>query len=280
MLAASTLVPFITAGMFAGSAPAAVPGTATTLAAARAPAISVRQRAPDLPAPRCVDPAAIAAAQDYASHRPGSVSFAVLEHGTLRSFGGGRPYRSASIVKAMLLVADLRRHARSHTPLGPAARQRLASMIRVSSNTAATETFQLVGREAVVSVAQLVGMRNYSVGGWWGTSQVTASDQARFFGRLHAVLPRQYRPFARRLLRTVVPAQTWGGAAAARGRGYVTLFKSGWLPRTDGWVVHQGLRIERSGCTAGIAVLTGQQPSMTTGVASIEGVVRRLLRRN
>lgn len=239
------------------------------------------QRQPDaLPAaPRgqCVSDAAVARARTYARGRPGRVSFAVFEHGEVRSLGGGVRYRSASIVKAMVLVADLRRHARLHAPLSRSARARLASMIRVSDNHAATATFQLVGRGAVLQVAKLVGMRGYSVGNGWGTSQVTASDQARFFGRLQGALPPAYRAFGRRLLRTIVPSQTWGGARVARAHGYRTLFKSGWLPRKDGWVVHQGFRVERGGCTVGIAVLTGRQRTMGVGVASIRGVVERLL---
>jgi hypothetical protein len=232
-------------------------------------------RGPDAPH-RCIADAAIAEARTYAQSRPGSVSFAVFEHGTLRSHGGGVPYRSASVVKAMLLAADLRRHARSGAPLTTADRARLASMIRTSNNGAASKTFALVGRGEVLGVARAVEMRGYSVGTFWSSSQVTASDQARFFGRLHKALPPKYRAFGRRLLRTVVSSQTWGGARVARRAGYRTLFKSGWLPRSDGWVVHQGLRLERGGCSIGVAVLTGRQPNMSAGVESIRGVVERL----
>ncbi|MDO9352044.1 MAG: hypothetical protein Q7T55_00020 [Solirubrobacteraceae bacterium] len=250
-------------------APASAPAPSSPGSSGRGP--------DDLPKGQCIDDAAVARAGTYAAARPGSVSFAVFEHGTLRSIGGGVPYRSASIVKAMVLVADLRRHARSGRPLSKADRARLASMIRVSNNSAASKSFSIVGRGAVLEVARKVGMRGYSVGTYWSSSQVTAADQARFFGRLHSVLPKQYRAFGRRLLRTVVRSQTWGGARVARQAGYTTLFKSGWLPRTDGWVVHQGLRLERGGCSVGIAVLTGKQRTMSAGVESIRGVVQRLL---
>lgn len=232
---------------------------------------------PSVPKGRCIDDAAVARARAYARGRPGKVSFAVFEHATVRSSGGGVRYRSASIVKAMVLVADLRRHSRYGAPLTGADRSRLTAMIRRSDNVAATATFSRVGRDEVLRVARAVGMRGFSVGNWWGTSQVTASDQARFFGRLHSVLPVRYRAFARRLLRTIVHEQVWGGAPVARSHGYATLFKSGWLPRGDGWVVHQGLRVERGGCTLGLAVLTGKQRSMNAGITSIRGVVERLL---
>ncbi|MDQ8045043.1 MAG: serine hydrolase [Solirubrobacteraceae bacterium] len=225
----------------------------------------------------CISDARIASARRYARSRPGSVSFAVFVGGQIRSDEGSVRYRSASLVKAMLLVADLRRHAGDHAPLTRADRARLHAMIHVSDNAAATATYALVGSSGLTSVAHLAGMRNYTLRGSWGTSELTATDQARFWGRLNAVLPAQYRSYARSLLRGISAAQVWGGAPVARSHGYSTMFKSGWLPRTDGWVVHQGLRLERGRCTVGIAVLTGGDASMATGVASIRGVVSHLL---
>lgn len=237
-----------------------------------------RERAPDAPvAHRCVDDAAIARARRFARGRRGIVAFAVMERGEIRSLRGGVPMRSASLVKAMLLVADLRRHAAAHAGLSGADRGRLRRMITRSDNGAATATFELVGRGAVVQVARAAGMRRYRVGSYWSSSELTASDQARFWARLDALLPDRFEAYGRRLLRSIVPAQVWGGAPVARRHGYRTFFKSGWLPQPGGWVVHQGLRIERGSCRIGIAVLTRGQRSMEAGVASIRGVVARLL---
>jgi hypothetical protein len=250
--------------------------TPVAVAAATTTPTTVVENAPDQPK-MCVSDAAIKAARQYARSRPGSVSFAVFERSTLRSFGGGTPYRSASLVKAMLLTADLRRHASAHAALSSADRARLGSMIHVSDNAAATATFNLVGANAVRAVARLAGMRNYRVGYGWGTSQLTASDQARFWGRLNRMLPGTYREYARGLLRGISHDQVWGGAPVARSKGYATMFKSGWLPQPSGWLVHQGMRLERGHCTVGIAVLTGHQPSMAAGVETIRGVTARLL---
>lgn len=254
----------------------------TSLAGAGAPATAAgvppRKRAPDTPVVRrCVDDAAIRRARTYARHRPGTVAFAVMERGALRSERGGVPMRSASLVKAMLLVADLRRHAASGAALSGADRDRLRRMITVSDNGAATVTFNLVGRGAVLRVARAAGMRNYRVGNFWGSSQLTASDQARFWARLDRLLPDRHEAYGRLLLRSIVHAQVWGGAPVSRAHGYRTLFKSGWLPQPGGWFVHQGLRVERGSCRVGIAVLTGGQPSMQTGVTTLRGVVERLL---
>jgi Beta-lactamase enzyme family len=195
----------------------------------------------------------------------------------LRSYRGGVPMRSASLVKAMLLTAELRRHATSGTPLTAADRARLHRMITVSDNAAATATFNSVGRDAVLRLARAAGMRNYSVGFGWGTSQLTASDQARFWSHLDGLLPDRYQAYGRQLMRSISHAQVWGGAPVARAHGYRTMFKSGWLPQPTGWVVHQGLRIERGRCTVGVAVLTSRQPSMAAGITSIRGVVERLI---
>src|SRR4051812_26321217 len=74
------------------------------------------------------------AARHFAAHRHGAVSFAVVDsHG--RDRGGRHPALrrpSASVVKAMLLVAYLRAHARDR--LSPPARRLLSPMIRVSAN--------------------------------------------------------------------------------------------------------------------------------------------------
>ncbi|MBJ7470724.1 MAG: serine hydrolase [Solirubrobacteraceae bacterium] len=250
--------------------PLVLTGAVATAPVRRAPDRPVRPKA-------CVSSADIARARSYARGRPGRVSFAVYESGRIGSWGGGVSYRSASLVKAMLLVADLRRHDRLRAGLSSGARSRLSAMIRVSDNAQASATFNLVGANGLRSVARAAGMRNYTVAGYWGTSQLTASDQARFFGRLDGLLPARFRAYGRQLLRTVVPAQTWGGAPVARRHGFKTVFKSGWLPRTDGWVVHQGLQVRRGRCKVGLAVLTGGQPSMATGVGSIRGVVERLL---
>lgn len=274
------VVPLATTFFIASSLLAPV-GTGTLSAAPPtvAPtAKTVVRKAPDSAKPkRCVGEAAIKRARAYAVSRPGTVAFAVEEHGQLRSFRGGIPFRSASLVKAMLLVADLRRHAASHAPLTAGDRARLRRMITVSDNNAATATFNAVGRDAVLRVAKAAGMRRYTVGGYWGTSQLTASDQARFWSHLDELLPASQEAYGRRLLRSITHGQVWGGAPVARSHGFRTLFKSGWLPQPSGWFVHQGLRVERGSCRLGIAVLTRGGPSMEAGVASIHGVVERLI---
>ncbi|MEH3055079.1 MAG: hypothetical protein PGN13_13950 [Patulibacter minatonensis] len=227
---------------------------------------------------RCIGGAAFARARDVAVGRPGTVAFAVLERGRLQSFRGAVPLRSASLVKAMLLAADLRSHAAARAPLTATDRIRLRRMITVSSNRAATQTFGAVGGAAALGrLARAAGMRHFSVGGHWSSARLTAADQARFWRRLETLVPPAHRAFARGLLHGIVRDQTWGGARVARVAGFTTLFKSGWVKLDGGWIVHQGLRLERGPCTAGIAVLTARQPTMSDGVTTIRRIVTELV---
>lgn len=227
--------------------------------------------------PACMTDAAFSSARAYVRSRPGVVAFAVLERGRLRSVDGGVPFRSASLVKAMLLAADLRRHATQGTSLDAATRKRHHAMITRSSNVAAKETYRRVGAAGMEGVARAAGMRHFRDGGSWGLSLLTASDQARLWRQLHAVLPVRFRAYARELLGAIQRSQTWGTIRVARRAGYLALFKSGWLRRRDGWVVNQGVRLERGSCTIGLAVLSAQQPTMSDGVETMRGIAERLL---
>lgn len=230
------------------------------------------------PSPKaCISGDDFGRARGYARRRPGTVAFAVIENGKLRSERGGVPFRSASLVKAMVLAADLRRHARIGAWPDAGTRARHRAMITRSDNKVASAMFNRVGSRGLYAVARSVGMKRFRNGGYWGQSELTASDQARFFLYMNAAFPKRFQGYARNLLRSIVPSQTWGASRVARRKGFTTMFKSGWLPRSGGWVVHQGLRLERGRCTIGVAVLTGRQPSMSTGVETMRGIAERLL---
>jgi hypothetical protein len=204
----------------------------------------------------------------------GRVSWAVIDtRGRLHTRYGARHHRSASQTKAMLLVAYLRTRRGRAVPR--AMRRLLEPMIVVSDNRAASSVYAAVGDARLAALGRAAGMRRLRLNGTWSEVEITAADQARFFRRLDRLLPRRHRRYARRLLSSIVRAQSWGIPAVARRRGYRTFFKGGW--RTG--LVNQGARLEApNGRKVAIAVLTDGM-SFAAGTGTVAGVARRLLGR-
>src|SRR3954447_24542107 len=76
---------------------------------------------------------AVAQARAWAAHRAGRVSFALVDsHRRMRGVQSSRRFRSASVIKAMLLVADLER--RGDDALTDTEQRLLGPMIQRSSN--------------------------------------------------------------------------------------------------------------------------------------------------
>src|SRR5206468_12425988 len=95
---------------------------------------------PQRSAPALVPLAGVRGAQRYARARQGGVAFAeVGRDGRLRGLRTTVRFPSASVVKAMLLVAALR--SAGLRPLTMTERRLLGPMIRVSDNEAAEAVF-------------------------------------------------------------------------------------------------------------------------------------------
>jgi beta-lactamase family protein len=186
-------------------------------------------------------------------------------------------YSSASLVKAMLLVAYLDRRDVRHRRLRVGEKRLLGPMIRVSDNDAATAVYAQVGPAGLRKVARRSGMRRFAPNPVWGGCQVTALDQARFFSRIRHLIPQRHRAYALGLLRRIVSYERWG-IPHARPAGWRVYFKGGWFNDDDGWRVHQAALLERGGRHISIAVLTRGNPSLGYGAATISGVTARLLR--
>jgi len=223
--------------------------------------------------PPWVSDAAVRRARAYARRRAGRVSFAVAEPGArLRGRAVTRDYPSASVVKAMLLVAVLRAHR--HEALPGYERALLGPMIRYSDNAAASAVYASVGGGGLRGVARAAGMRRFADVGDWPGTRITAADQARLFLRLDAVVPPRHRRHARGLLAGIVREQRWGIAAVADRRGLRIRFKGGWRST----LAHQVARVERNGRFVALAVLTDGDPTTVYGEATIRGIAERLLR--
>jgi beta-lactamase class A len=225
---------------------------------------------------------AIRRAQDFAASR-GDVSFAVIDDSIgLRGYDQDRQFSSASVSKALLLAAELRRLDRDGLPLDAGTKALLEPMITYSDNGAADAVYAQVGDEGLEEVARRAGMTNFEpTPGFWGGDQVTAADLAKFFFRLEANLPGPHRAYAKRLLADVTPVERWG-IPQAIGHGWSVWFKGGWRPGgeegTSGAVTHQAaLLVHRGGERVALAVLTDEPPGDATGYEAIEGVTGRLL---
>jgi hypothetical protein len=175
----------------------------------------------------------------------------------------------------MFLTAYLQMLQAHHRALGAADRALLYPMIHESNNDAASAVLRIVGGAAVARVAREAGMRDYAPGvGWWAFTQTSAADQARFLAVLDRLVPARYYGYARYLMTTIEPEQSWGVPPVARPRWQV-IFKTGALPSRG--LFNEVARLERGGVRFDVAVFTDGDPSQAYGEETIEGVAARLL---
>jgi hypothetical protein len=217
-------------------------------------------------------------ATHFLAGRTGSASFAVVDDGgRVHGYRGSVQYSSASLVKAMLLVAYLNRKDVRRRDLRARERHLLGPMVRISDNDAATAIYARIGMAGLNRLAHRAGMRRFAAYPVWGGCQITARDQARFFSRIRSLLPARHRSYGLGLLRRIVSYERWGIPQSAPA-GWTPYFKGGWFPDGDGWRVHQAALLRKGGRRISIAVLTRGDPSLEYGAATISGVTSRLLR--
>jgi hypothetical protein len=228
------------------------------------------------PAPPPVLPAQaqLRAAGTWAAGRKGAVSWAVVDSaGRIHGRHAARRYPSASVTKALLLVAALRRTGGGRA-VPPDLAVQLSPMITISSNRAAHAVYRRVGGDAALrSVARAAKLRRLKLDGTWSDVGVSAGDVARFFLVADRLVPPRHRVYARRLLEGITRTQSWGVPRALRPKGWRVFFKGGWRRG----IVHQGALLERGGRRVAIAVLSDGNPSHDYGTATVHGIARRLL---
>ena len=217
----------------------------------------------------------VEAAGAFAEDRRGRVSFAVVSpDGRVRGRNLHARYSSASVVKAMLMVAYLNEGGVRERPLRQTDRDLLRPMVLRSDNRTATRVRDIVGNDALAKLARRARMRDFATSpGSWGQTQISAYDQARFFWRIHAYVPERHRAYARSLLGGIVERHRWG-LPPALPEGWRIYFKGGWVQPHR---VHQVALLERDRGRVAIAVLTEGGPSFEYGQRTIEGVGTRLL---
>jgi hypothetical protein len=183
------------------------------------------------------------------------------------------------VIKAMLLVAYLRKLDAAHRGLTSSDRAVLHPMIHVSDNHAATTIWGRVGNARLYRLAHLAGMTDFSICCIWASAHFSPADQAKFFFKQDSLIPPQFRHYARSLLSGISGAQSWGIPHVARPDGWHVFFKGGWRGTGRGQLVHQIARLEKGRTKFAMAVMTDGDPSMGYGITTIQGVTARLLSR-
>ena len=243
-----------------------------------ASALELQGEASGTPVAAYPSPGAVAAATRYLDSRAGRTSFAVVNSvGQLSGVRLHEHFETASVVKVMMLVAYLQMLGAHHRGLDANDSALLYPMIHISDNEAASAVLEIVGGAAVARVAREAGMADYAPGlGWWAYTQTSAADQARFFFALQQLIPPQFYGYARGLLSGIEPSQSWGVPPVARPQWQV-FFKTGALPEEG--LFNEAARLERPGLTFTVAVFTDDDPSMSYGEQTIEGLAATLLER-
>jgi beta-lactamase class A len=214
----------------------------------------------------------------YAKHRHGTVAFAVRTPAGAYGFRARRTFPSASVLKAMLLVAYVNQPSVGDRPLNTSEKRLLGPMIRRSDNAAASAIFVRVGPRRLSTLARRAGMRRFRPAApIWGLSRIDAEDQARFFLQIDHLIAPKHRDYAMSLLEHVTPSQRWGIALARRPPGWRLFFKGGWGSGT-GWVDHQAALLTKGTQRVSLAILTYADGSHAYGKETLRGVAKRLLR--
>ena len=255
----------------AGAAPAVSAPSPAPIAAAGAAALRVLAPLP----PPFPGPKAVAAAFAWAGERSGDVAAAVVDsNGHLTGYREHRAFQAASLAKAILLVAALRRDP---TP-DPSTEATLTTMIEQSDNASASAIFARVGAKGMRAIAKLAGMVDYEQGAGWIDTRVSAADQARFFYDYESYVPKAGRSLARRFLAGITPMQRWGMPAAAGPAGWTTYHKSGWLG-LDNRLMVQAAWLEKGNKRWALAVMTDDNPDRSYGWDTEKGITGLLLGR-
>jgi Beta-lactamase enzyme family len=218
----------------------------------------------------------MAAAIGYNDHRAGDIAFAVRTAGRFYGYRPDHVEWSASVVKAMLMVAYLDRPSVAGRNLTGYDRSLLVPMITHSDNNAADTVDAIVGWGGLRALAERVGMTHFANASPWGETHITARDQTRFFLHIDRDVVARHRAFAMYLLASITPAQRWGIGEVAP-RGWQLYFKGGWGYGT-GLLDHQVVLLVRGCARVSLAVLTMYDGSHAYGKATLRGIFARLLR--
>ena len=260
----------------ATSAPSVpAPPPARPMAAADVPGAAPAPAEGAIPAPEA---AVVTAAQDRdrrvrravaaaVKGRRGTVDLAVTDVAAapVVHAGAGRPVRTASIVKLLVLRA-----VQARGPLTAPQRRLATRMITRSDNAATTALWRASGRDrGIERAAAALGLRHTTRipvlllpwDGW----QTTAEDQVRLL-RAVATGRDADSAFTRSLMGQVVPDQAWGVGHVPGATGV----KNGWLPVGGRWIVNTDGCVTARRRTLCLSVLSTGSRTFAEGVRTVE----------
>ena len=188
-------------------------------------------------------------------------------------------FYAASVVKATILAALLRKAQEQHRSLTAKEKAAAWLMITQSNNAAATKLWNDVGLRWLQHFLNLAGMKTTKLNYAWGLTQITANDETlllRLFMTHGRVLTDASRSYELYLMRHVIAAEAWGVRAGAP-KIFSWHIKNGWAPLlSSAWTVNSiGCFIDNvRGYT--IVVLTDDNPGAGPdyGIATIEAIAR------
>ncbi|WP_433434074.1 serine hydrolase [Nonomuraea sp. CA-141351] len=226
----------------------------------------------------------------YLAGRSGRVTAMVkdLATGRLYRYHPGERLITASTAKAQILMGLLLK-----TPwkkLSPAVRHDAELMIRYSDNHAADRLWlRLGGAPGFTKAGRKFGLKHtQGVPGncvdlyCWGITRTSVDDQIRLMQALvspKSPLKAKDRGQVLNLMGRVVDGQNWGISAAACDGDRVAL-KNGWLKHVSNklWATISVGLLRGDGHDYAIAVLTEGSPEVGYGIATVEGVAKRIMR--
>jgi beta-lactamase class A len=216
------------------------------------------------------------AAIGYNDTRTGDIAFAVRTEHSFYGYREDHVEWSASVVKAMLMVAYLDQPSVAGRPLNGYDTSLLDPMITQSDNAAASQVRNIVGNGGLQALANRVGMTHFATASIWGQTQITASDQTKLFLHIDSYIPPRHRAYAMHLLASIIPSERWGIGEVAP-KGWRVYFKGGWGSGT-GLIDHQVALLVRGCARISIAVLSMNDGSHDYGKETLKGIFSRLLR--
>jgi hypothetical protein len=218
----------------------------------------------------------MAAAVAYAQSRAGDIAFAIRTDHRFYGYRANHVEWSASVVKAMLMVAYLDMPSVDNRPVNDQDNALLIPMITQSDNNAAGSVVGIVGDGGLQALANRVGMHNFATAPIWGETKITPADQTQFFYSIDSDIAALHRRYGMHLLASITPSQRWG-IGEVTPRGWTPYFKGGWGSGT-GLLDHQVVLLQRGCSRAAIAVLTMFDGSHDYGKETLRGIFSRLLR--